>query len=204
LMFSASNLPYGATFDAATRTFCWTPSLRQAGVYSGVRFQVSDGEMTDQEDITITVTDEVAPVLNAVGNKSVSEGATLSFTISGSDANGDLLVYTVSNLPGGATFDASTKTFLWQPGYGQAGTYAGVRFQVSDGQMADYEDITITVSNSLRPDVNDDGYVNVLDMIRVGQHWNLSGTAGWIREDINEDGTVNVLDATLIGQNWTG
>jgi hypothetical protein len=204
LTYSASSLPAGATFVPATRTFAWTPSTSQAGVYTGVRFQVSDGQMTDYEDITITVIDEVPPVLNAIGNKSVNEGATLSFTISATDANGDALTYSASNLPAGATFAPSTRTFSWTPGYSQAGVYAGVRFQVSDGQMADYEDITITVGNVLRPDVNDDGSVNVLDMITVGQHWSQTGSAGWIRQDINEDGTVNVLDATLIGQNWTG
>ena len=144
------------------------------------------------------------PVLNAIGNKSVNEGAQLTFTLSASDADGDALTYSASNLPLGATFDTATRTFSWTPGYSQAGVYANVHFQVSDSKMTDYEDITITVGNVLRPDVNSDGYTNVLDMIRVGQHWSETGAAGWIREDINEDGTVNVLDATLIGQGWTG
>ncbi len=204
LTYSASNLPSGATFNATTRTFSWTPDLSQAGAYAGVHFQASDGQMTDFEDITITVTDEVAPVLAAIGNRSVNEGAMLSFTISASDANGDALTYSASNLPSGATFNPASRTFSWTSGYSQAGIYASVRFQVSDGQMTDYEDITITVGNVLRPDVNDDGFVNVLDMITIGQHWSQTGATGWIRQDINEDGKVNVLDATLIGQNWTG
>jgi hypothetical protein len=160
--------------------------------------------MTDYEDITITVVDELPPVLNAIGNRSVNEGAVLSFTISATDANGDALTYSASNLPVGASFSAATRTFSWTPGYSQAGVYASVRFQVSDGQMTDYEDITITVVNVLRPDVNDDSSINVLDMITIGQHWSQTGAAGWIRQDINEDGTVSVLDATLLGQNWTG
>jgi hypothetical protein len=144
------------------------------------------------------------PVLSAIGNKAVNEGATLSFAVSASDADGDALTYSASNLPLGATFVAATRTFSWTPGYSQAGVYANVRFQVSDGKMTDYEDITITVGNVLRPDVNSDGSTNVLDMIRIGQHWSETGAAGWIREDVNEDGTVSVLDATLIGQGWTG
>jgi hypothetical protein len=143
-------------------------------------------------------------VLNAVGTKSVNEGAAVTFTVSASDPDGDALTYSASNLPAGASFDPATRTFSWTPGYGQSGVYANVRFQVSDGRLTDYEDITITVSNVVRPDVNDDGSTNVLDMIRVGQHWSETGTAGWIREDINEDGTVSVLDATLVGQGWTG
>jgi hypothetical protein len=144
------------------------------------------------------------PVLNAIGNKSVNEGTTLSFTISASDLDGDSLVYSASNLPSGASFDSATRTFSWAPGYSQSGTYPSIHFQVSDGLMTDSEDISITVGNMLRTDVNDDGSINVLDMIRVGQHWNQTGSAGWIREDINEDGAVNVLDATLVGQGWTG
>ena len=57
LTYSASNLPSGATFDAGTRTFSWTPSFTQAGSYPGVHFEVSDGSLTDSEDITITVND---------------------------------------------------------------------------------------------------------------------------------------------------
>jgi len=54
LIYSASNLPEGASFDPGTRTFSWTPRYDQAGVYT-VHFEVSDGELTDAEDITITV-----------------------------------------------------------------------------------------------------------------------------------------------------
>jgi hypothetical protein len=163
-----------------------------------------DGNAVTLSVVDGTVSINRPPVLKAIGNKSVNEGSALSFTISASDADDDTLTYSASNLPAGATFNATTRNFSWTPGYSQAGVYAGVRFQVSDGQMTDYEDITVTVGNVLRSDVNDDGSVNVLDMIMIGQHWSETGAGGWIREDVNEDGTVNVLDATLIGQNWTG
>jgi hypothetical protein len=55
LVYSASGLPDGATFDPDTRTFSWTPRYDQAGDYT-VHFEVSDGEFTDSEDIVITVT----------------------------------------------------------------------------------------------------------------------------------------------------
>jgi hypothetical protein len=159
--------------------------------------------------VTISVVDgtvsiDQPPVLNPIGNKSINEGAILTFTLSASDADDALLTYSASNLPLGATFNKETLTFSWTPGYSQAGVHANVHFQVSDGQMTDYEDITITVGNVLRPDVNDDGSTNVLDMIKIGQHWSETGAGGWIREDINEDGAVNVQDATLVGQGWTG
>jgi hypothetical protein len=54
LIYSASNLPDGASFDPDTLTFSWTPRYDQAGVYT-IHFEVSDGEFTDAEDVTITV-----------------------------------------------------------------------------------------------------------------------------------------------------
>jgi hypothetical protein len=145
-----------------------------------------------------------APVLNAIGDKSIDEGTTLTFTVAATDADGDTLTYSVSNLPAGAAFSPATRVFSWTPTDGQAGVYANVHFEVSDGSLADTEDITVTVGDEMQADVNGDGSVNSLDMIRVGQHWSETGASGWIPEDINEDGTVNVLDATLIGQHWTG
>ncbi len=148
-----------------------------------------------------------APVLSAVGARSAAAGSALSFTISAYDSDGDSLTFSASNLPSGATFSASSHTFSWTPDSSQAGTYSGVRFQVSDGSLTDYEEITITVTavaTNIDPDINTDGAINSLDMIRVGQHWAETGAGGWIREDINQDGSVSVLDAALVGQHWTG
>jgi hypothetical protein len=64
LTYSASSLPPGASFNASTHTFSWTPAAGQAGSYPGVRFTVGDGtlpELTDSEDVTITVSKPVVP-----------------------------------------------------------------------------------------------------------------------------------------------
>jgi len=156
LTYSASNLPLGAGFNTATRTFSWTPTYEQAGIYNNVHFEVSDGTAKDSEDITITVNNvNRAPVLDPIGNKSVNEGQTLSFTVSGSDPDGDNLTYSASNLPQGASFNAGTRTFSWAPAYNQAGTYPNVHFAVTDGSLSDTEDITITVNNVNRPPTAD-------------------------------------------------
>ena len=56
-----------------------------------------------------------------------------------------------------------------------------------------------SVTVGLEGDVNNDGRVNVLDMVLVGIQWGGTGSA-----DINKDGTVNILDSIIIGANWTG
>jgi len=148
LTYSASNLPSGATFNTITRTFTWTPSSVSAGNYPNVLFIVSDGIGLDSESITITVGDvNRLPVLSLIGDKQVSEGAILTFTISANDPNNDPLTYSASNLPVGASFDPSTKTFTWTPGFGTAGNYPNILFTVSDGTDQDSESITITVGD---------------------------------------------------------
>ena len=52
LTYSATGLPAGATFE--NQIFSWTPDA--AGTYEGVTFTVSDGQYTDSETISITVT----------------------------------------------------------------------------------------------------------------------------------------------------
>ncbi len=147
LIYSASNLPEGASFDAGTRTLSWTPRYDQAGIYPNIHFEVSDGELIDSEDITITVINvDHPPALDFVGDKLVNEEELIEFTINASDSNNDLLVYTGSNLPPGATFDPQARSFSWTPIFGQRGSYPGIHFEVSDGELADFEDITITVT----------------------------------------------------------
>ncbi len=129
-------LPDGASFDANTRTFIWTPTYQQSGTYPGIRFTVTEDteeERSDSEDVTITVRNvNRPPVLDSIGDKIVNEMELLEFTISASDPEGDELIYAASNLPVGAIFDTDTQTFSWIPTYQQSGVYQNVHFEVGD------------------------------------------------------------------------
>jgi len=141
--YSASGLPSGASFSDST--FSWTPTVDQAGTYD-VTFVASDGTNQDSEVVTITVINDTnhAPILASIGSQSVNEGASLSFTISASDADNDPVSYSAGGLPAGATF--SSRTFSWTPDYAQAGNY-DVSFVASDGHAQDSEAVTISVNN---------------------------------------------------------
>lgn len=152
LNYSAQNLPSGATFTPATRTFSWKPTFDQAGNYN-VTFIVNDGYASDSETITITVNNvNRAPVLNATGDKSVAENATLTFTVIGSDPDGDSLTYSATNLTVGMSFNTTTRIFTWTPNFDQAGIYF-VIFGASDGSLSDSKSTKITVSNTNRAPV---------------------------------------------------
>lgn len=206
LVYSASNLPTGASFNSSSRTFSWTPTFTQSGIYYNVKLTSSDGSMSDSEYINITVVNaNQAPIISPIGNKTVNEGQQLQFTVSATDPDGDSLEYSASNLPTGASFSPSSRFFNWLPRYDQAGTYTSVLFEADDGSLGNSESITITVNQEYDDwDANGDGLTNVLDMIVIGQHWSETGQTGWIREDANEDGIISVLDMVLVGQHLTG
>jgi hypothetical protein len=146
LSYSASNLPTGAAFNSSTRAFSWTPTAAQAGSYT-VTFSVSDGAASDSEAVTITVAEEnQPPVLTAVGNRTGAENSAISFTLSATDADGDSLSYSATNLPSGANLNPTSGAFSWTPDYSQAGSY-NLTFSVSDGTLSDAESISISVSD---------------------------------------------------------
>lgn len=160
LTFSASNLPNGATLDAATGLFVWTPGFDSAGEFKDIVFTATDNGIfpaTSSETITIAVNDvNRAPILEPIGNQAVEEGGILTFSMGASDPDGDTLAFSASNLPAGASFDAATQTFAWSPAYGDAGNYADVLFKVTDDgtpPLAAAEAITISVGNVNRPPV---------------------------------------------------
>jgi hypothetical protein len=64
---SASGLPDGATFDAPTATFTWTPSRSQAGNYTVTLIATDSGSPAETAtfDLTITVGDNPTPLEEA-------------------------------------------------------------------------------------------------------------------------------------------
>jgi hypothetical protein len=146
LTYSVTSNPAGSSLSG--NTFTWAPTAGQAGSYT-FAFTVSDGKGgTDSKDATITVTAPTPvnqpPVLAAIGNKAIEEGQTISVALSATDADGDVLTYSVAGNPSGSSL--SGNTFTWTPSSGQAGSYTP-SFTVSDGRGgSDSESVTITVA----------------------------------------------------------
>ena len=194
LIYSAEGMPKGAIFDPASRLFSWTPDYNQSGSYKDIYFEVNDGELTDRENITITVNNvNRAPVLGSIGNRSVDEGSTLTFTISAVDLDGDILTYSASGLPDSAVFDHATHTFSWTPDYDQSGSYPDVQFTVSDSELTDRKNITITVDNINRAPVIS-GLVDQLGIINVSWSYNISSC---ISDPDGDQLTVAVSDDNI-------
>lgn len=201
LRFSASALPAGATLDPVTGVFSWTPTHDQIGIWV-IRFTVSDGQLSDYEDVTITVWGASSVKASDV----TSAAATLNGVL---EAMGTAATVQVSFEYGTTTSYGGTTASqnMTSPGpfsfrvYGLAlkTVYHFRSKAVGDG-TAYGEDKTFQTPLN-RYDVNDDWAVNVLDLISVVQHLNEENPSGLISQDVNADGIVNILDLILIGQN---
>lgn len=51
-------------------------------------------------------------------------------------------------------------------------------------------------------DMNNDGVINILDIVQVANHLGESGTPGWIREDVDKNGIINMLDLMFVSNNY--
>ena len=111
---------------------------------------VSDGLVDSSASVDITVTKpNRPPVLSSIGDRTVTVGSTLQFTVSASDLDDDPLIYSVAPLPANATFDASTRVFAFTPIVSQVGSFS-LTVAVSDGKGgAASESIRITVTAGL-------------------------------------------------------
>ncbi|MBU1613671.1 tandem-95 repeat protein, partial [Patescibacteria group bacterium] len=192
----------------------YTTDYDDAGTHT-VIITVSDGDLSDSQEVTIVVNNtNRPPVLASIGNKSVNEGDVLAFEVIASDSDtGDPLSYTAQPLPDGASF--GNPAFTWTPGYDQAGTYPVTFIATDNYGGSDSEIIIITVNNVNRPPVLNP-IVNII--INEGQTVTITPTAsdpdgdsltfscsGWMNSSAytttyNDAGTHTVIVAVSDGE----
>ena len=159
-VLSAVGVPLHATFVDSLNgagSLVFNPDYTQAGVFN-VTFIATDGSLADSEVVAITVTNtNRPPVLDAIGAKSVAEGANLSFRTHASDPDGNIPTLSAVGVPLNATFVDSLNgsgSLVFKPDYSQSGVF-NVTFIAGDGSLADSEVVAITVTNTNRPPVLD-------------------------------------------------
>ena len=156
--------------------FTWTPTESQDGDHT-ITVQVTDGSLTDSETLTVTVNEvNVAPVLNAIGDKGTSELVELTFTATASDTDVvDNVVNTLTfsfdgTFPSGAAI-TDDGNFTWTPTELQDGDHT-ITVQVTDGSLTDSETLTVTVN-----EVNVAPVLNTIDDQTVNEFVELTFTA---------------------------
>jgi uncharacterized repeat protein (TIGR01451 family) len=132
------------------------PSVTNTASVSGGGEPAANNGNNSDSDPTTVVPSNSAPVLAAIGAKSVNELSLLSFTATATDADVPPQTLTFS-LDAGAPTGASISTggaFTWTPTEAQGPGSYPVTIRVSDGALDDFETITITVNEvNLAPQV---------------------------------------------------
>ncbi len=130
------------------------PGFADSGFYTAT-VRVSDGVFFDEKSFTITVTNvNRAPVLNPIANMIVS-CTTADQAISGSDPDGDPLVFSKVAGPTFMTVTTTSPTtgnIHLAPGFSDGGTYAAT-VSASDGSLSDSKSFSIAVLEVNQPPV---------------------------------------------------
>ena len=133
ITYDCTDMPAGASFNADTRTFSWTPDYEASGSDYSATFTANDGFNGEATlDVAISVTNlNRDPVFGAVNPPAFKENTENSFNLTATDADGDSITYTCDALPTGASLDSGSGLFTWKPGYSDSGTKTIV-FKASD------------------------------------------------------------------------
>jgi hypothetical protein len=95
---------------------------------------LSGGPNNTAAGVTPPTSNNTAPQISGTPAASVIAGSAYSFTPTASDADGDTLTFSVSNLPDWASFDPSSGTLSGTPPPASVGSYPNISISVSDGQ----------------------------------------------------------------------
>ncbi|CAH0999302.1 hypothetical protein LEM8419_00600 [Neolewinella maritima] len=155
----ATALTYAWDFGDGTTGDGATPSH----VYTGTATFTASLTVTDEggqasaattQDITVAV-GNTAPALAAIGDLTATEDETTIYTLTATDDDAaDALTFTASGLPDFASLTDNgdrTATLTLSPTAGDAGSFPGVAFSVSDGTLTDEETVTIVVEAAAAP-----------------------------------------------------
>jgi hypothetical protein len=123
-----------------------------------------------------------------IGAKTVAEGQNLAFTVQTLGGAGALTL-DADPLPVGAAFNPQTGQFTWTPTGYQAGVYRAT-FTVTDGEQTDFEEVTITVLDTI-VDSDGDGVPDAID--------NCPTVPNPDQSDLDGNGIGDVCDPAPLG-----
>ncbi len=196
LTYSATDLPSGATFDAPSRTFSWTPTILQSGFYS-VTFNVFDGEATVSQPVQIDVVNTPSlPVWGTMPTVApVGAGLPVTFTVSATDPFSEGVFYGLGESPG--SIDPTTGVFTWTPWYNEEGPIT-IEVSATNRDGTSWANVTVNVYSRYGDATETDG-ITAADAAAVLQYSvKLPVEINMILADVTGNEMVTAYDAALI------
>jgi hypothetical protein len=155
LTFSAQVLPTNGVQPAVSVTvqgnqLTVNPAVSVVGTFT-VQANVSDGKAIASRTFTVTV-NNAAPTLSAIADRTASHGVDTVIALSGSDSDGDALIYSARVLPINGQTPSISATVLGNqltlhPTQPIVGTFA-IEASVSDGAVSATRTFNLTLTNA--------------------------------------------------------
>ncbi len=171
LTFSITGQPGWTDFNNATGSLTGTPGFGDVDDYRNIVISVSDGDLSASlAAFSISVTmDNSAPTISGNPPSQINVDNRYSFTPSASDPDGDELTFSVSGLPGWASFNNSNGSITGTP---------------TDANVDTYNNISITVSDTSNASTTLGPFSITVNAVSLG-----SVTLDWTPPTQNEDGS---------------
>ncbi len=175
LTYGIVGQPAWSDFDPFTGALSGRPTDTDAGAYEGIVISVTDGEFVARLlpfAITVSAAEIVnsPPTISGTPPSEVTVNTAYSFQPFAFDVDGDLLTWTIRNLPAWASFDPLTGELSGRPTEAHVGTYRDIMITVSDGTHAGVSLAPFTVT---------------VNAVSLG-----SATLSWTPPTENEDGSL--------------
>ncbi|PCK07792.1 MAG: hypothetical protein COA42_12470 [Alteromonadaceae bacterium] len=152
--FSITNQPTWASFDTTTGLLSGIPVNDDVGLSNNIVINATDSEGATASlspfNITVTNTND-APIISGTPNTTVNEDSNYSFTPVITDVDtGDSAVFSVTNQPSWASFNATTGALTGTPSNSDVGLNEDIVISVSDlaGAIANLPAFNISIVNT--------------------------------------------------------
>lgn len=142
--FTGDALPAGATFDAATRTFTWTPGFDQSGSWRATFSIHANGESDTKAGRIEVLEKNRAPDVDPGGPYKGRSNDRLDVSFTTTDPDGDPVTCTLADLPAGATYADAGRLVSWRPRENQQGAF-DLLIACTDGQLTTTRPLHIDV-----------------------------------------------------------
>jgi aspartate 1-decarboxylase len=155
LTYSLETAPDGMTIDQQGR-ITWQPQSTQIGS-NPVTIKVSDGrggiitQALNIDVVSTTYRANNAPTITSTPNLVTNLERTYAYNLSGSDSDGDLLLWGLDSSPDGMVIDAQSGALRWQPQKDQIGEHT-VAVRLTDAYGLDVaQEFSLTVTGVNTP-----------------------------------------------------
>jgi len=143
--------PVGMTISSAG-VINWTPTVADVGIHS-VTVEVSDGELTDEQSFTVTVSPvPVGPTVVSLLPLDAIVGEAYAGAVTATAGDDATLTYSLVGAPTGMTIVAATGVISWTPA--AAGNQVVTVVVTDAALLSDTEDFTIVVAARVAPALN--------------------------------------------------